>query len=406
MQTRLLPLLSATLLSLTVVATVIEPSFAVTLTPDTVCGYLDAENNGKNIRGGYPKKDKLAGKQIYIHFRPNTGSWSVATMDIRDQYNRLHLMVRVQAPCKIVQARRAIYDKDGKLTSLKTLAPNLLTITAEDIVNPPVPPIHQKADTKPPLLAVADTGVNYLLPEMQPHIARIADGSILGYDFWDMDDRPFDSDPRQNPYYPFHHGTTVFSVLVAEAPEEEIAIYRFPALDMCRYEKLVEHAVNAGIRIINISMGSSNIEDWTCFANAARNSPSLLFIASAGNDGRNIDVHPIFPAALSLDNLFVVSSADKFGRPGPSSNTGPQHVDVFVPAERLPVIDHRGVHTFTGGTSYAAPRVAALAVRYLRANPNADTNQIISFLKQRAINGEKNISAFGWIPDPTDNFGF
>ncbi len=175
---------------------------------------------------------------------------------------------------------------------------------------------------------------------------------------------------------------------------------------MCRYKELINHAVNAGVRVMNISMGSNNIDDWTCFATAAQNSPSVLFVVSAGNNGRNIDEHPVYPAALSLDNLFVVSSSDHFGRPGAASNTGSQHVDIFVPAEQVSVTDHRGVRTTTGGTSYAAPRVAALAVRYLRANPDADTQQIISFLQKRAISGQGNISAFGWIPDPTDDFGF
>ena len=114
---------------------------------------------------------------------------------------------------------------------------------------------------------------------------------------------------------------TVFSVLAAEAPGEAIAVYRFPAINMCRYKELINHAVNAGVRVMNISMGSNNIDDWTCFATAAQNSPSILFVVSAGNNGRNIDEHPVYPAALSLDNLFVVSSSDHFGRPG-SFNTG------------------------------------------------------------------------------------
>ena len=388
------------------VAALIQPCFAAASTPETICRYLESDGKKTKIPGGYLKKDEQKDQQIYFRFRPNIDNWSVAVVDIRDKESKLQLMVRLQQPCKIIQARQAVYDKAGKLLSLKTLGPDLVTVTAEDVVNPAVPNVYQAAEKKKPLLAIADTGVNYLLPEIQPHIARTANGNLLGYDFWDMDERPFDSDPRQNPYYPFHHGTTVFSVLAAEAPGEAIAVYRFPALNMCRYKELINHAVNAGVRVMNISMGSNNIDDWTCFATAAQNSPSVLFVVSAGNNGRNIDEHPVYPAALSLDNLFVVSSSDHFGRPGAASNTGSQHVDIFVPAEQVSVTDHRGVRTTTGGTSYAAPRVAALAVRYLRANPDADTQQIISFLQKRAISGQGNISAFGWIPDPTDDFGF
>lgn len=406
MQTRLLSLFLATLTSLVAISVINQPSIAAASTPEKVCGYLNSDSKSINIPGVYQTRDTETGQHIYVSFRPKANSWSVATIDIRNKQNELQLMVRVQPPCRILQARQAIYDEDKRLLSLQTLAPDLVSVIMEDPVNPPVPPVPRPAETKSPLLGIADTGVNYLLPELQVHIARTTEGMLLGYDFWDMDKRPFDSDPRQNPYYPFHHGTTVFSVLAAEAPDEELAVYRFPALDMCRFKTLINHAIQAGIRILNISMGSGNIEDWTCFANAAQSAPSILFIVSAGNNGRNIDDFPIYPAALTLDNLFVVSSSDDFGRRGPSSNFGPRHVDVFVPAEQLPVTDHRGVRTFTGGTSYAAPRVAALAVRYLRANPGADTQQIIGFLQRRAISGEQNISAFGWIPDPTDDYGF
>ena len=78
----------------------------------------------------------------------------------------------------------------------------------------------------------------------------------------------------------------------------------------------------------------------------------------------------------------------------------------MVPAERLDAIDHRGVKVTTGGSSYAAPRVAALATRFLSKSNGSNTKEIINFLKSRAINLDTNLVKFGWIPDPSDNFGF
>jgi hypothetical protein len=78
----------------------------------------------------------------------------------------------------------------------------------------------------------------------------------------------------------------------------------------------------------------------------------------------------------------------------------------MVPAEQVEVIDHRGAFAETGGTSYAVPRVAALAARFLGANPGADTPVIIDFLTSRAISAPGVPLVHGWIPDPTDNFGF
>ncbi len=382
------------------------PGSAAPTDRQQVCDWLTSTLPKTAIPGGYQIYDEAREQHIRVTFRPSQANWSVASIDFRGPQDRPELLVRLRQPCQILQARRPRYNATGKLISLHSLGPDLKTITAEEPVNPPSSLTSRAVQNKATLLAIADTGVNYLLPELQPHIARTSDGGLMGYDFWDEDDRPFDFDPRRNPYYPFHHGTTVFSVLAAEAPDEPVAIYRFPALDMCGYQRLIEMAVQTGIRILNLSMGSRSYDDWACFEAAARSAPAILFIVSAGNDGQNIDTDPVYPAALALENLFVVSSSDAFGRPGPTSNIGSRHVDILVPAEQLEVIDHRGVRTQTGGTSYAAPRIAALAVRYLRANPSADTKQIISFLKRRAIAAPGNVTAYGWIPDPTDNFGF
>ena len=47
-------------------------------------------------------------------------------------------MVRLQQPCKIT-SKTGSYDKAGKLLSLQTLGPDLVTVATEDIVNPAVP---------------------------------------------------------------------------------------------------------------------------------------------------------------------------------------------------------------------------------------------------------------------------
>ena len=133
-------------------------------------------------------------------------------------------------------------------------------------------------------------------------------------------------------------------------------------------------------------MGSRDRNDWACFADAAGRHEHILFVVSAGNDGENIDSNPVYPAALALTNIIVVTSGDEFGRLDPASNYGQLNVDLMVPAEAVPVIDHRGVRSDVGGSSYAAPRVAALATRFLNARPEASTQDIIDYLVWRTIN--------------------
>ena len=78
----------------------------------------------------------------------------------------------------------------------------------------------------------------------------------------------------------------------------------------------------------------------------------------------------------------------------------------MVSAELVDVFDHRGVYSSTGGSSYAAPMVVALATRFLAKNKSATTRDIIKFLESRAIKKGKELVKFGWIPDPCDDFEF
>ena len=49
---------------------------------------------------------------------------------------------------------------------------------------------------------------------------------------------------------------------------------------------------------------------------------------------------------------------------------------LLIPGEQIPIIDHRGVRTKASGSSFAVPRVVAMAVRYLSNNPNASVGDI------------------------------
>ena len=341
---------------------------------------------------------------VTVRFRPSVADWRLAMVDIRDAADRPLMLIRVMPDCRPFEARRLHRTDDGLVDRIEVLAPDIGTIITVEPQNPPLPQLPTGDGTA--LLAHVDTGINYLLPELWPHLAADGDSRLLGYDFWDMDARPFDVDPRRTPFFPQHHGTTVFSVLAREVPDAGIAVYRFPATEMCRFADLVSDMAALGVRVANMSMGSGDKGDWRCFQDAAARNPQILFVVSAGNDGKDIDRQPVYPAALTLSNMLVVTSSDSFGRLGRGSNVGASSVDVMVPGERVEVIDHRGARAETGGTSYAAPRVAALASRFLMANPDAGTEDIIDFIRSRAIDAPGVPLAHGWIPDPTDDYGF
>jgi len=306
--------------------------------------------------------------------------------------------------CKVFEGRRLAYDGDGQAGRLSVLASDLETVISTEPLNPPVP-----AGTDPggPLVALVDSGVNYTLDGIKARLARDAEGNLVGFDFWDRDRRPYDVDASRSAFFPLHHGSAVASILLGEAPTARLAVYRYPRPDMSRMAALVADADKAGAVIVNLAMGSNRAEDWSAFADAARARPHMLFVVSAGNNGRDIDRGPVYPASLPLDNLLVVTSADAFGRLARGSNWGAEAVDLMVPGEQLAVTDHRGAEGRASGSSFAVPRVAALAARLLAANPVWKAPELKAAILKRARRPQGDIAnrlRHGWIPDPADDF--
>ena len=310
--------------------------------------------------------------------------------------------IRSNKNCEFKTIRKIIYNQKNIAIEIQSQNIETNKIDYKETLNPKLP---KGISNNKNIIALIDTGVNYTLLQLHKNIA-FKNKKLLGYDFWDNDNFPFDQDPRNNPFYPRHHGTTVFSVLSREAPKSTIAIYRFPALNMCKFKELIEHIAKNSIRIVNLSMGSSNINDWLCFQEAALKNNKIIFVVSAGNNGFDIDKNPIYPASLKLDNIITVTSSDLNGRVGRGSNIGNISIDFMLPAERVEVIDHRGVKAFTGGTSYAAPRLTAMISRLITANPGISNEDILKILKKRSIKSNQKVTKYGWIPDPLDNYLF
>ena len=313
------------------------------------------------------------------------------------------MMALAGGDCAPRHARAIRYDADGAARDLVHFAADLTTVDSIEPLNPPVP-----AGRDPGGVTVAhiDSGVNYLLPEIAARLARDGDGRMLGRDLWDGDARPFDGDHGRSPFFPIRHGTPVASLLIKEAPAVRLLPIRYPRPDMARMAEAVHAAAAAGATIVALPMGSRKRGDWTAFAATATAHPEMLFIISAGNDGRDIDAAPLYPASLPLDNLVVVTSADDFGRLAPGSNWGAVSVDLMVPAERLEVTDYRGARGRASGSSYAVPRVAALAARLLQKHPDWTAADLKRALFARAVppleRGPPRV-AVGWIPNPTDD---
>ncbi len=317
--------------------------------------------------------------------------------------NRPVMLVTTDGRCEPAIMRSIRYTSEGMAEYLVEYEADLETVRFAEPLNPRVP---EATDPGGVTVAQIDSGVNYLLPQVAQSLARDSKGRLVGVDLWDLDDRPFDADTSRSVFFPVRHGTAVASILLKEAPGVRLVPIRYPRPDMSRMADAVKFAADAGADIVAMPLGSANRGDWRAFADAARAHRDILFVVSAGNDDRDIDDVPVYPASLGLANVLTVTSADAFGRLATGSNWGRKSVDVMVPAERLEVIDHRGARAIASGSSYAVPRVAALAARLKKAHPGWTAADLKQAILKRAVapldRGPARVAS-GWIPNPSQD---
>ncbi len=298
-----------------------------------------------------------------------------------------------------IRSGRAIRREGEAWRYLDQLEGDLETLKWTETLQAPWPEGRDPGGVR---VALVDSGLAYDLPLFRDRLARDSAGRPFGYDYWDLDPWPYDGDTARGPFLPIRHGTAVASVLAREAPDAALIPLRYPRPDMSRMAALVRRAAEVGARILAMPLGSRNLEDWRAFERALA-SHDILAIVSAGNDSRDIDEDPVFPAALPLENMVVVTSADAFGRLAQGSNRGRESVDVMLPAENLEVVDFRGASVTASGSSYAVPRLAALAARLLAREPGLSAAALKTRILARATPSpyeRDGVVAAGWIPDP------
>jgi len=328
-----------------------------------------------------------------------------------DEFGDPQVLVSLASNCSMQVARRLDYNAQGQALAIDTLNAKLQSVSEPDWLNPPleflepveVASLNPPDDTSPVRVGMVDSGVNYRLPEINRRLARSDDGKLIGYDFWEMDALPYDSHPVNSGFFVQRHGTRSASLLLREAPEAELVPYRYPRPDMSRMQALIEHASDNRVDILGMPLGSNRAEDWGSFARAAKAHPQMLFVVSAGNNGRDIDIEPVFPAALDLDNMLVVTSSGDFVAPAEGVNWGRKSVDYLVPAERRIAVDYLGREIRVSGSSYAVSRVAALAARMKSNHRDWTAAQLIDAIRERFESSSPDVFDWvssGYIADP------
>lgn len=361
-----------------------------------------AENPAEPLRGG-------AMTRTLTIALPDGGRLSLEAIRRGDRLLRLaiELWAAGESPralllagpdCRPAQGRLIRRDADGIARSLAILGADLTGVRAEEPLNPPVP---SGRDADGVTVAVIDSGIAYDRPDIARRLARDAAGALIGADFWERDGLPYDHDAGASPFVARRHGTLVADILIRVAGPVRLIPVRYPRPDMARFADLVAFIARHEAHIATLAMGSDDPADWRTFADAARAHPDILFVVSAGNNGRNIDAEPVYPAAFDLDNLLVVTSVTETGRIARGSNWGAESVDIGVPAERLVARDPVGRERPVAGSSFAVPLAAGLAARLKGEHPDWNAARIKRAILDRVrplptpVEGGR--LAHGWI---------
>ncbi|MCK6481904.1 MAG: S8 family serine peptidase [Planctomycetes bacterium] len=233
-------------------------------------------------------------------------------------------------------------------------------------------------------VAIVDSG---LLPGGHPDLA----GKVLaGWDFVDGDADPVDAaDGVDNDLDGLTdegvgHGTFIAGIVAAVAPEARILPVRVLDSDArgssLRVAKGIVWAVEAGARIINLSIGVRRKSGVIQDALQVARDRGVLVVVSAGNAGMNGTL--AFPGGLS--DVVTVTAVDGNGV-RPSFANVSSKVDLAAPGVDVLAPFGGSGYARWSGTSFAAPFASAGAALVLSRAPAMDATDAGKVLVDTAV---------------------
>lgn len=233
--------------------------------------------------------------------------------------------------------------------------------------------------SKSVIVAVIDTGVDATHPELSDRVLP------NGYDF-------IDRTPKVTDHH--GHGTHVSGIIGARSGNKvgiaginpEISILPIRAVPTDGDEtdanllESFEYAAKNGARVANCSFGKAESSQAVGDVIAGTEKAGLLVIVAAGNDGRDINRVPTFPASFRSPNMIVVASHTSRGSMSSFSNFGMGKVDLSAPGSGILSSIPGGKYASWDGTSMATPQVVGVAALTLAAKPTLSPAQLRAVL--------------------------
>lgn len=265
-----------------------------------------------------------------------------------------------------------------------------------------VPGWSIRGDADGVVVAVIDTGIDYLHEDLVNNIwhnsDEIPDNGLdddgNGYvdDVHGIDSVHNDSDPADD----HGHGTHVAGIIGADgfnevgmtgvAPRVQLMGLKFLSQTGLGFTsdalEVIQYAKDNGADILNMSWGNRTYSEALFLLLQECDAAGILLVASAGNDGENIDNRPVYPASFTLSRLQTVASVDDVDVMSGFSNYGGLSVEIAAPGTHVfsTWLSEEEPYRTLSGTSMAAPHVAG-TLAILRAQfPEDSTDQILARL--------------------------
>lgn len=271
------------------------------------------------------------------------------------------------------------------------------------------------------IVAIVDTGIDYTHPDLADHIwtnsGEIANDGIdndnngyiddvHGWNFYDNNNQVFSLDSSKDGYHD-NHGTHCAGTIIADhnngigiagiASKLNVEVMIIKAIGgengteqvnsiKSSSVQAIEYAEQMGADICNLSIGSyAENQDMTKVIEGS----DMLFVCACGNDGKNTDIYPVWPASYSFENVISVADLTPSGTLSNYSNYGSNSVSVAAPGTRIAGTSVNGEYLYLSGTSMAAPMVSGIAAMLYAYRPGIDASTV----KQILMNSVTKIDA-------------
>lgn len=192
------------------------------------------------------------------------------------------------------------------------------------------------------------------------------------------------------------HGTHIAGIIGAEAgngkgiagisPDVSIMCLKYfdpkvPNTDNLRNTvSSIQYAIRMHAQIINYSGGGTEFSKDEHDAIEEARKAGILFVAAAGNERSNSDIHKYYPADYGLSNIISVTAFDPNIQVLPSSNYGSNTVDIAAPGQNILSLLPGNNYGYMTGTSQATAFVTGAAVLVIARKGITDPEKVKKYI--------------------------